>query len=132
MTLVKYRPNMLLSDLFNDDFFSTVFNDAKFPAHDIVETDANYVVHLMVPGLDKKDFKLEIDDDKLVVEGERTRNESIQFTVKQSYFGKFKKIYTLPKNVIQEKITAKYENGILSITVPKNVEKIKSKIIEVV
>lgn len=133
MTLVKYRPNTLLADLLSDDLFFNVFNDDKFhPAYDIVETDVDYKINLMVPGLDKKDFKLEIDDDRLIVEGERTLDESTKYNVKQSFFGKFKKVYTLPKNVVQEDITAKYENGVLLITVPKNVEKAKSKLIEVV
>lgn len=134
--LVRYKPSTLFSDLFEDDLFNALVRDVSVdsysPAQDILETDVDYVINLMVPGLDKKDFKVQIDEDKLIVEGERRVDESVKFNLKQSYFGKFKKVYTLPKNVLQEKISAKYENGVLIVNVPKNVEMVKSMTIEVV
>lgn len=134
--LVRYKPSTLFSDLFEDDLFNALVRDVSVdsysPVQDILETDVDYVINLMVPGLDKKDFKVQIDEDKLIVEGERRVDESVKFNLKQSYFGKFKKVYTLPKNVLQEKISAKYENGVLIVNVPKNVEMVKSMTIEVV
>jgi HSP20 family protein len=141
MTLVKYnsKPFSLLDSFFNDDFFRfdeflpSSFSNTFTPLGDVIEHDDKFQLELMLPAFSKEDFKLEVNDGVLSIEGERKVNEDVKYKSKQSYFGRFKKSYTLPDNVETDNINASYENGVLKIEIPKvEVEISKPKLIEVV
>ena len=139
--LTLYEKNNLFDSIFRD--FDEIFNEnyslsktSKYqnqfiPLNDIIENEKEYNLELMLPAFNKEDFKINIDDNKLIIEGERKKNEETKYNLKQSYFGKFKKEYTLPKFVDTNNIGAKYENGVLKITIPKSKEKINKKLIEI-
>ena len=137
MNLVKHRRNNLFPSLFddlflNETFFNEDYQDVSFiPQNDIVETEDNFTVSLVLPGFNKENFKLEITDNTLVVSGERKFDDETKYNVRQSTFGKFKRSYSLPKEILTDEIDAKYENGILNVVLPKNKELIGSKLIEV-
>lgn len=117
--------------LFNDSLFDEFIPKTTNVPFDVIENDDNYEIDLIVGGYNKKDFNLEVEDCKLLISGERVEKEDTKYNHKNSYFGKFKKSFTLPKDVLIDKIDAEYVDGVLNVTVPKDKELISSKTIVV-
>ena len=110
-----------------DDFFKPVVrkNDVKC---DIYEEDGMYHVEMDVPGYDKKDIKLEVKDGYLTVSASKEKEEKENkknYIRKERTYGSFSRSFALGY-VDVDKIDAKFENGILNITVPKE-EKVETK-----
>lgn len=92
------------------------------PSANVIETEKEYRVELAVPGLTKNDFKIEMENNLLTVsaEKEEEKNEKEKgFTRREYSFNSFSRSFTLPENMMAEKIDAKYEEGVLKIFVPK-------------
>jgi HSP20 family protein len=92
------------------------------PSANFTENEKEYTIELAAPGLSKKDFTIEMENDLLTIsaEKEEEKNEKENgFTKKEYSFNTFSRSFTLPENAKSEKIDAKYENGILTINVPK-------------
>ena len=103
------------------------------PRTDLVETADSYRLHLDVPGLSKNDLNINYKDNQLTVSGERTSDrteEGDEYVRVERSFGQFYRAFTLPRTVSAEDISASYENGVLTINVPKS-EKEKSRQIEI-
>lgn len=114
-------------ELFNNLFFEKSFRSNNVN-YDIIEDDDQFIIDLELAGFDKNDFDIKIDDDNLIITGERKIDtEKIKYNYRSTSLGKFKKSFYLPKDVLVEKIDAKYTDGILSIIIPKDKEKIKNK-----
>jgi HSP20 family protein len=136
--LVKAKPfksffndldNLFYDDLFYDDYL--IKNKYDFnPLHDIFEDDKNYSIDLYLPAFKKEDVSLNIEEAKLIVKGER-KQDDVKFKVKQGYFGKFMKTYTLPNHVNRDEISAEFIDGVLKIKVPKSEDVLKKKLIEI-
>ena len=138
MTLVKRNGNvlnplpMLFDDFFNRDLFNwgtSNFSDTNttIPAVNIKETDENYEVEVAAPGMTKKDFKVELDGNALIISSERSNqkeeSEGERYTRKEFSYQSFQRTFTLQKDVVDiDKIQAKYENGILHLLIPKKEE----------
>ncbi len=91
-------------------------------AGDVFEDDQKIVVRLEVPGMDKKDFEIEVRSDVLVVRGEkRYMHEQTegQYRVRQCAYGSFHRAIPLPVAVQSERAKATYDNGVLRIELPK-------------
>lgn len=103
------------------------------PRTDLVETDESYRIHLDVPGMTKEDLKINYQDNQLTVSGERksdrTADDEEYVRVERS-FGHFYRSFTLPRTVNAEDINATYDNGVLTISVPKT-EEVKPRQIEI-
>jgi len=122
-------------DRFFDDFFAPMEVGANRGSNNLMgiqfaELDSHYQVNLDLPGLEQKDINIEIKDDRIQVHGER-KDEFNQDGTHGSYFGKFEKQFTLPKNADRENIEATYENGVLRLILPKTEVKSENKKIEV-
>jgi HSP20 family protein len=95
------------------------------PTADLFETKDAFVVRVEVPGLTEKDIDVEIENNVLSVKGERKIEKEAEEKgyrrIERSY-GKFLRAFTLPPNVIPEKIAANYANGLLELTIPKKEE----------
>lgn len=113
-----------------DDFNNGSSLDFFTPKNDVIEANNSYRIDLYVPAFKKEEFKITLDDRILSIEGERVLNKELKYNVKESSFGKFKKIYTLPKNIDTNEITSTYVDGVLQITIPKK-EVMTSKLIEI-
>ncbi len=104
-----------------------------YPLLDIKEDKGKYTIFVEIPGVEKKDLKISIKKDKLIIQGEKKeekkRQEESYLRVERSY-GNFMRSVSLPMEVDQSKINAKYTNGVLKITLPKT-EKGKTKEVEV-
>jgi HSP20 family protein len=113
-----------LNRFFNDGFWG--FDGISVPAQvpvNIEETGNSYVVELVAPGLEKKDFQINIADDLLTVSlkhSEERKQENKKWLARQYRQQEFSRTFTLDKTVNTEKIEANYESGILKISIPKS------------
>lgn len=132
MTLVKTKNGeklfpSVLSDFFNSDrFFSPRWMEGEFeqtmPAVNIKENHKQYFIELAAPGFSKHDFKVNLEDDMLIISAEKETEkdeENERFARKEYDYNSFTRSFTLPQNSNFEKMEAKYENGILKLMLPK-------------
>ena len=119
----------------NQDFMPTLFNELmnwndntfSTPRMNIMETKDNYKLELCIPGLTKEDVKLSIDaEGNLVVEmvkenkSEKKENkEEMRYLRHEFSVEHFRQTVMLPEDIHKEQISAKVENGILDIVIPK-------------
>ncbi|NLP58337.1 Hsp20/alpha crystallin family protein [Lutibacter sp. B1] len=118
-----------LDDIFNRDLPSVLtsnFNTGiTLPKVNIKETADAFVVEMAVPGLKKSDFHIDLDNQVLSISAEiKDENEQKEENYIRREFGysSFKRIFTLPESVNNDKIDASYKEGILSILLPKKEE----------
>lgn len=127
MTPVKknqeWLPNFF-NDLFDNNWMLKANSTA--PAINVIENEKDYKIELAAPGMAKEDFKIMLNpDNELVIEMEK-KNETKEedknkkkYLRREFFYSKFQQAILLPGNVEKEKISAKMENGILSIEIPK-------------
>ena len=92
------------------------------PRVDTAETDAAYEVTAELPGVEEKDVKISIENDVLSISGKKKserEEKKKDYVLSERSYGSFKRAFTLPDNVDVEKIAAKYEKGVLKVTLPK-------------
>lgn len=127
MTPVK-RNQEWLPSFFNDFFDNNWMMKANStaPAINVIENEKDYKVELAAPGMVKDDFKITLNpDNELVIEMEKKSETKEEDKDKKKYlrrefsYSKFQQAILLPDNVEKDKISAKMENGILSIEIPK-------------
>lgn len=121
-----------LDRLFSDSMGSALkqFN----PAVDISEDEKSYEIQVALPGMKKSDFKIDLVDRKLTIAGERKqeeRKEGKNFHSVETQFGAFKRSFFIPEDVIEDNVEASYEDGLLSLVLPKKEKKINRATIEV-
>ena len=114
----------LLSDFFDDDRFyhSPWLRGQSLPAVNVKENEKVYEVELAAPGFNKKDFTISIDNGLLIVSAEsRQENEKKEDNYTRREFGytSFSRSFNLPANTNEEGIQAKYEEGILKLSIAK-------------
>ena len=133
--LVKRETYPALSRVFGD-FFDKEFSDwsntnysetnTTLPAVNIKETENEFIVEVAVPGMDKKDFNIDLNENLLSVSSEKKEENSEnmeKYSRREYSYQSFRRVFTLPKEVVDdEKISAKYVNGELIISIPKKEE----------
>jgi HSP20 family protein len=95
------------------------------PSVNIRERAEDFVIDLAVPGMNKKDFNVEVDQNVLTVSGERKEEhgeENDRVTRKEFHYGAFKRSFNLPDSADSEAIKAEYKDGILTLTIGKREE----------
>jgi len=130
ITRRSFRP-FYMPNVFDEDFFSLFQNRSNsVPAANIREDEKNFTLDLAVPGIDKKDLKIDVNEDVLTISTE-ARNESEEskngFKRKEFSYSAFSRSFYVPENVDRDKIDANYKDGILSISLPKQEEE-KNKV----
>jgi len=141
MTLTRWTPwqeiesvNRQLSRLL-DDSNSTMDTGGGHwaPSVDIRETDDALLVQAELPGIDKKDVKLEVREGVMTLSGERRYEKDVEeenvHRIERSY-GSFTRSFSLPANIDSEKVQAEMKDGVLSVRLPKR-ESAKPKAIEI-
>jgi len=128
MSLIK-RSSLpsLLDDFFNTEkFFDTDFFKREWvPAVNIAEKDNQYEVELSVPGMKKEDIQVHLDGGVLTVSGEsksEKEDKEKKFTRREFSYSSFSRSFTLPENADENSINAKYENGILKLTIGRKIK----------
>ncbi len=134
MNIIKRVEAPARRDLFAD-FFDEFFKSDLLPstgklspAVDITEEKEKYVVKADMPGMKQEEVKVEVDDGVLRIYGERKsereeKDEAKKYHYYERSYGSFERRFVLPRDADAEKIDAKYENGVLTVFVPKTEEK---------
>lgn len=134
MSLVKWNnqgENFPAYSNFFDDFFTRDLNNgnlrgANLPAVNISEDDDNFEVEVAAPGLKKEDFKINLENNLLTISGEHKEEseekEGKKISRREFSYTSFNRSFTLPETVKAEDINAKYEDGVLRLTLPKKEE----------
>ncbi len=115
---------------FDDEFFGRNFLDnfpgrqtgVNIPAVNVLEEDKSFKIEVAAPGLEKEDFKIDLDRDILTISSEKKdekKEENKKFMRKEFSYTSFNRSFTLPESVDSEKIDAKHKDGILEIILPK-------------
>ncbi len=137
MTLVRYSkpinvfPN-LINEFFNDDFFKggRLMENSFVPSANVKENSKAFLIELSAPGFNKKDINIEVDDIMLKIYSEiknEVENKDESIIKREFHYNSFERSFQLPENVNAEKIKANYNDGILSIEIPKMEKEQKKK-----
>lgn len=141
MSIIRYNADDFVPTSFSnlvDRFFNeslTRSGGSSFvPKVDILEKDQAFELHVAVPGMNKEDFKIDLKDNYLTISGERkftNEKKDKNFHSVETQYGAFSRSFSLPENVDGTKINAKYNNGILELTIPKDEKKVIAQTIKV-
>jgi len=133
MTLVKWNPtHSLMTDF--DRIFDSMFSpgwprlsagQSWMLAVDVNETEKEFFLSADMPGLDKNDVSVDIHDGVITIKGERAidnEKSTDGYRIRERQLGSFNRSFRLPDNVNEDKVAAKFKNGVLTVTLPKNKE----------
>lgn len=140
MKPIKYYPPQVenplagfVNEFFNREIGSFLGGDSfvSQPMVNILETASGYIIELAAPGLEKKDFNLQIDGRTLLLsankEGVLEEGASGKILRKEFNFATFSRRFRLPNGTVAENIEAVYAHGVLTINIPKAVEALKKE-----
>ena len=133
MTLVKWNPTRSLMTDFDRIFDSMFTHDLPqfsstnswMLAVDVNETETEFFLSADMPGLDKKDVSIDIHDGVITIKGERAidnEKSTDDYRIRERQLGSFNRSFRLPDNVKEDKVAAKFKNGVLTVTLPKTKE----------
>lgn len=134
ITRRSFRP-FYMPDIFEDNLFP-VFSGKSLstPAVNVREDEKNYILELAVPGLEKKDLKIDMNEDILSITSEM-KKESEEgkngYKRKEFSYSSFSRNFYIPEDVNRDKIEANYKDGVLLVSLPKQ-EEAKSKLSRVI
>jgi len=121
--------NTVFDNLFNDNFISDRLV-SRVPAVNISESEKSFKIEMAAPGLDKSDFKINVDKNLITISAEK-KEESVSeeklYSKKEFNYSSFSRSFTLPDTVDYSSIEAAYEGGILILTVGKKEDAIIAK-----
>ena len=138
MNLINWRPKTVSSyhtlpnifeRMMDDNFFFDYDNNSLTPFVDINESGDAFMISADLPGIEKSNIEVKVEDNTLILFASRHMDKSDtkeKFHYNERRFGTFSRSFKLPKTVKEEKITAKLDNGVLSIVIPKAEDTIKS------
>lgn len=120
--------NRDLSDWSNSNYSTS---GTTLPAVNVKETPENFIVEMAAPGMKKEDFKVELNNNLLTISSEQKQEneqqENDRYTRREFSYQSFQRSFQLSGNAVDvENIQAKYENGVLHLTIPKR-EEVKQK-----
>lgn len=136
ITRRSFRP-FFMPNLFEDDMFPSLAGNSNItkPAVNIREDEKKYSLELAVPGIDKKDLKIEINDEILTISMEQKQEieeEVSGYKRREFSYSSFCRNFYLPDDTNREKIDATYKDGILTVDLHKTEEKAKlSKVVKI-
>ena len=115
-------------DFFNDTFHNS-FNNAACngtsPAVNVVEDDKDFRIDVAVPGLSRKDFRIDLENELLTISSEQKEDKEDKkhnYMRREFSYSSFKRSFQLPDTIDQENIKASHDAGILTIQLPKKKE----------
>jgi HSP20 family protein len=134
MTLIKFKSDaparpldrmMNLNEFFNDFFDNSLnadFRKGSVPAVNISETPNFFHLEMAAPGFAKEDFRISVENDVMTVSAEKKtekEEKDRKFSRREFSYSSFQRSFTLPETVDAEKIQAQYENGLMTVELPK-------------
>ena len=126
MNLIK-RQNPVFTSLIDDLFINQDWNhiSATVPAANIIKADDHFNIDLAAPGKKKSDFTIELDEGVLTISSEtetKSTEKDDNFTRKEFGYSSFKRSFNIPETISDDKISASYKEGILTVSLPKKEE----------
>lgn len=126
MMLVPRRNFDLLDDIFSDPFFN--INDSKIMRTDIKEHDDCFELLIDLPGYNREDIKMNIEDGYLIINAKTSndideKDKKGKFVRKERYYGECSRSFYIGNDVNEEDIKASFKNGTLKIEIPKKEER---------
>jgi HSP20 family protein len=128
MAIAPYRPSTdlfrpIFEDIFGDG--SRLGNMMRAPLADVVETENSIRVVLEVPGMDPGALSVDIENNVLTISGEKQEHKTegedqSVWHLSERRYGNFSRSFVLPRDVDPENIDAHFENGLLTVTIPKS------------
>lgn len=134
--LVKYRPMSSFLSPFFDEFWSPSLTDRECylsPRTDILERKNDYVIYAEMPGVSQDSFKVEVEDNLLTISGTKgihQKEDGEQFYRTERTCGDYRRSFRLGDEIDTTKVSAKYQDGVLEVVLPK-AQKAKPKNIEI-
>lgn len=134
LPLVRSRRNTpsLFDDFFGSNFWNDIYEKSGFkatPGVNVYEGKDNYEIEVAAPGLEKKDFRIDVKDNVLTVSSEkkeeREKKEGNKVVFSEFNYASFSRSFQLPDGIDVNKISAGHQNGILKVTLPKREEYIE-------
>ena len=133
MNLIKWQPSrnilndfdLMIDNIFNDGWnLHTSPRNSTHPAIDIKESENEYTIIADLPGFDKSNINLSIDEGYLTIKAneEKVSDSNGRYMLKERSMRNYSRTFSLPDNALDSKVSAKYTNGTLSITIPKSKE----------
>ena len=133
MTLVKWTPSRNMFNIFDEveqmmhqTFGNSLENGSSrlsySPLIDVSETESNYLVIMDLPGVEKKDVEVNLSNGVLTVLGERKTSERCDEKKQiwdETIYGTFNRSFELTSDIVEDKIKAKFKDGVLNIAIPK-------------
>ena len=141
MSLIKNKRNsfsaipalvddFLGRELFNWDNSHFSSTQTTVPAVNILESADNFEVEVAAPGMEKQDFKIQLDNNTLTISSKKEQSQEKKeenYSRREFSYQSFQRTFLLPRDVVNDEgIVAKYENGVLHLTIPKK-EEVKQK-----
>ena len=128
-TLVKtqFAPKHF-NGFFGKDLFNELYNpvfSGSVPAVNVIESTDGFKIEVAAPGLQKSDFKLNLEKNQLTISAQNEQKEEEtegKYTRQEFKYSSFQRTFTLPNSIDGERIVANYADGILSVTLPKREE----------
>ena len=126
----------LFNNVFRNDFHDTdyVKNCRNNPATNVFETEDSFKIEVMLPGYNREDVQMNIHKNILTIKvdkKEEEKNEEFKYARREFDIYNFERQYHIPKTVNEEKISARFENGILVISLPKKEEALEKEPVEI-
>jgi len=130
------KMNSYFNQMLETHLSKSAISNIGYPRTNIKDLNDKYVYEFDLAGIPKEDIKLSIDDNNiLTLEGEKkesSENKKDGYLKKEIFYGNFKKMMKLPQNIEVDKLSTKYNNGILTLSIPKKeLKKPKAKIIPI-
>lgn len=127
-SLLPANPRALFDDFFSRELFNWGSNNHSYtqttiPSINIKESPQNFEVEVAAPGMEKQDFQVTLEGNVLTISSSKQKQAEEKddyYTRKEFSYQSFQRSFELAKNVVDEdRIEAKYENGVLKLTIPK-------------
>ena len=136
MTLVKWTPKRNMFNIFDDveqmmhqAFGHSLENGSSrlsySPLMNVSETESDYLIMMDLPGVEKKDVNVNLSNGILTISGERKTSKKVDDNNciwHETTYGIFSRSFELTSDIVEEKIKAKFKDGVLNITIPKTEE----------
>ncbi|MEA2105470.1 MAG: Hsp20/alpha crystallin family protein [Bacteroidota bacterium] len=115
-------------DVFGKDFLSDFFDSSvnkTIPEVNVLENKDEFKIEVAAPGLSKNDFKIDLDNNVLTISSEKeakNEDEGEKYVRREFSYSSFKRSFSLPDSIDQDKIKATHKDGILNVVIPKRDE----------
>ena len=131
---VPYGFNSILDELLEGSKVEKQHQYDFSPKANIIENDAQFEIQLELAGYNRNDVEVVAEKGIVTIKGEKqnkSTDNSVKYHLKQYSTGNFSRSFTLPEDILEEKIVAKFNNGILKLQIPKDEAKPSKRLVKI-